>query len=289
MRTHRALAVVAMVTLHLLAAQARTAYRVADDSTSTVPASTTEAPATKAPECVCNPAGKPYQLIRSEGYDEDVKLCEAGYYCDCMNSKKKWCFTVLGVGWHFNEGGQKCEAGFDCAEQLTPTETTTDATTISASGSPRPIDDLTGSSTLSPATPGSSNAPSVSTTTPTAIPIGTSSGVDPIAAPTSSPTDVPTSSPTARTEGPTDVPTVPTETPPSPASWPPQPAPEQCTADMGDILLPDPSDCGMYVRCLHGRTWLMPCGAGTLFSYDEQGCDFPYNVKCPSASTADEQ
>lgn len=66
-------------------------------------------------------------------------------------------------------------------------------------------------------------------------------------------------------------------------TWRPIPARQQviqpvvCPRDFSG-LLKHPTDCGKFLQCDHGSTFIMDCGPGTVFNPSVSVCDWPYNV-----------
>ncbi|XP_057337127.1 uncharacterized protein LOC130675448 isoform X3 [Microplitis mediator] len=66
-------------------------------------------------------------------------------------------------------------------------------------------------------------------------------------------------------------------------TWRPIPARQQviqpvvCPRDFSGILK-HPTDCGKFLQCDHGSTFIMDCGPGTVFNPSISVCDWPYNV-----------
>lgn len=62
--------------------------------------------------------------------------------------------------------------------------------------------------------------------------------------------------------------------------------PNGCPADFSiHYLLPHETDCSRYYSCSNGRKIEMPCGAGTLFDYQSQICNWPFAVTCYQGTT----
>lgn len=48
-------------------------------------------------------------------------------------------------------------------------------------------------------------------------------------------------------------------------------------------LYPHPFDCSKFLNCVHGTTYIQPCGVGTMFNPLNKACDYPHNVDCKAA------
>ncbi|KAJ1519300.1 hypothetical protein ONE63_004599 [Megalurothrips usitatus] len=112
-------------------------------------------------ECVCDPAVNKLQLIRGEGYEEDIELCRDRYYCDCQRSKRQRCW----VGFAFSEGNQKCQVSYDCAQDLVTTLPATDTTPAASETTPATTE--TTSATTAEATTETTPATTAEATTET--------------------------------------------------------------------------------------------------------------------------
>ena len=48
-------------------------------------------------------------------------------------------------------------------------------------------------------------------------------------------------------------------------------------------VVPDPTDCSQYFRCLDNKYYVMECGGSLLFSKDESYCDYREHVQCETS------